>query len=383
MKFHDLVLLRDSHTGRYDEVAVFARNLDPKDVAACVGAGYAIQQEADRTAVSFAYGNVCRRLRIEEKLGIVVLSDGDDPKGPSVVDPNAYLLLGPLQRAASVSEDSAVPTDILRTDFALLRRQEGDLHRNLVMLWDRSASRGEGNLSGGRWTVLDSNIANTLLGPFFKWVKNRLWSDVPELPTLSHPFPGADAHPDKRGGELCVEGAQVPVARILAELTGRGVDAEPTCGGISKNLDLDYDTVRKCLRGLADWLKTQRWCTLATSAKCPKCGSANYGPDGTAMADACWDCGHVKPDEVVIAQPELLAEIAKVEQKTGRQVLSSAQRAETAATEKRCGTCREGWIDPTTGSVRNWDRLPCNHYADSPSRPDGPPWDNCRFWKGR
>lgn len=81
------------------------------------------------------------------------------------------------------------------------------------------------------------------------------------------PFPGADAHPDKRGGELCVEGTRVPVARILAELAEVANPAEAGrgklwCHGLDyivDDLDLDFDTVQKCLRGLADWLKTQNW----------------------------------------------------------------------------------------------------------------------------
>ena len=48
----------------------------------------------------------------------------------------------------------------------------------------------------------------------------------------------------------------------------------------------------------------------------------------------------------------------------------------TAPTEKRCGTCLEG-----RPYGHDQVRSPCNHYADSPSRPDGPPWENCRFWK--
>jgi len=71
------------------------------------------------------------------------------------------------------------------------------------------------------------------------------------------PFPGADAHPDKRGGELCIEGTRVPVARILAEL-GES-DNWRTAADIAGDLDLDLATVQRCLRGLADWLKTQNW----------------------------------------------------------------------------------------------------------------------------
>jgi uncharacterized protein (DUF433 family) len=77
--------------------------------------------------------------------------------------------------------------------------------------------------------------------------------------TIRHPFPGAVANSDVCSGILRVEGTDVPVGRILAELAQRGVDVEPTCGRISKYLNLNGDTVRKCLRGLAGWLEAHDW----------------------------------------------------------------------------------------------------------------------------
>jgi len=83
--------------------------------------------------------------------------------------------------------------------------------------------------------------------------------DVNRAQQIAKPFSGADAHPDKHGGELCVEGTSIPVSLILTELAKRGVDIPPNLGLIAKNLALDFSLPQRCLRGLADWLKTQDW----------------------------------------------------------------------------------------------------------------------------
>lgn len=116
--------------------------------------------------------------------------------------------------------------------------------------------------------------------------------------TTNKPFPGADAHPDKRGGELCVEGTNVRVAGLLEDLVKFNLEA------YARGLGMDPSTIRACVNGLANWLGTQNWTKPVVPGaghvvgeNCPQCGSVNYGPDGAAMADACWDCGYVKPEK--------------------------------------------------------------------------------------
>jgi hypothetical protein len=67
--------------------------------------------------------------------------------------------------------------------------------------------------------------------------------DINREQQTTRPFPGADAHPDKHGGELCLEGGHLTVAEVLYELADKG----------------HAESINKCLRGLADWLKTQTW----------------------------------------------------------------------------------------------------------------------------
>lgn len=122
----------------------------------------------------------------------------------------------------------------------------------------------------GEGTKTDIGIAERLGKPVRylskehpDWTEDScLWAG----PLMKHPFPGADAHPDKRGGELCVENTRVPVARILAELAEERADPirayfVRNANDLADDFGIDWSTVQRCLRGLADWLKTQKWCS--------------------------------------------------------------------------------------------------------------------------
>lgn len=419
MKFHDLVLLLDNRSERYAEAAVFARHLDLADVTDCVGK-YAVLvgNVSDVSTFAFAYGNCWRKLCVYEKHGIVVFSSpgGTGPSGAGHDGPLAWgrahdaaPLRDALRRAVAVPVDESVPYAVRQEHFALLRKREGVLHRNLLMEWREIA--GAPPSSSGKWMTVDCSKHSG--SPFFGWVKQSLWADVP-TPDLSkckmdlglrYPFPGADAHPEKRGGELCVEGTEFTVSLLLALLANRGVDQEPTVGQIALRHKVDYDTARKCLRGLADWLKTQTWvdrhvqcegCARRRTYKCapPLNGSAcpdrsvacnryDDGPGDVTSEDcaklegicACKRCGTVF--------------LASAKDKEGRPCVRGGHAVcpecacawpvdDAPPVEKRCGTCGVGGdllADPVTGGPR------CGNWSGSATVPNGPPWENCRFWK--
>lgn len=217
-------------------------------------------------------------------------------------------------------------------------------------------------------------------------------------PPPTHPFPGADAHPDKCGGELLVAETDVPVARILAAL----VDAEPPPDGltdlerISRDLGLDRYFVYRCLRGLADWLKTQRWTGVPPARNRYEDGPGDVTPEDCAKLEGV--CREEKPPpglaagqeierecKSALAQVEVAKKIAWAKEHGCLDNLTAQAREVIAAkgasslmplVEKRCGTCLEG-----RPYGHDQVRMPCNHYASSPNRPDGPPWEDCRFWK--
>ena len=321
------------------------------------------------------------------------------------------------------------------------------------------------------------------------------------------PFPGAEVRWVDCGGKmmwtLCVEGTDVTVALVLALLANRGVDEAPTVEQIVARHKIDYDTTRKCLRGLAGWLKAQQWTAgepepsaqrysamsaeefadlrrVAAAGSAPRmsvsevdrltqtwaqrlsralnviervtderdrCTKARLAQMTAAWPAAAVDlwrtlasaadkdaesmskCDHyseglatgkalayrdaaatleallaaasdVEPQPLAGSEtktPAAAAEPPSAASEDGPTVenrlcdlakdteqlfaLLDKQEAnqeidEKRAREKRCGTCAEG-----CPYGHDQVRTPCNHYADSPNRPDGPPWPDCRFWK--
>lgn len=211
--------------------------------------------------------------------------------------------------------------------------------------------------------------------------------------TMHRPFPGADAHPDKRGGELCVEGTRVPVARILAELTEGKValdgnfDSRPKAvEDVASDFDLDVSTVRRCLRGLANWLKTQQWTgngdyaagvqaayAWLTSHKCDK-----LSPDYASSSDRISDAAHAMFGA-------LLSKKQRCESPDEKPPLLRPPPHPSLRNEKRCKTCAFGGGDCSRIRIEAPDGETLSGVgpllAVWMTVDDGPPWENCRFWQ--
>lgn len=203
------------------------------------------------------------------------------------------------------------------------------------------------------------------------------------------PFPDATAYRHTHGGQLCVGETGVRVASLIRRFAdGYSLSSALEALSLSDN----FNTTLDCLYGLADWIEDMDWMRQETSTGRwisgeelaefrkwqqikPKDGWPKIPLPGPVteemheLADEkepgiCDKCGHPPAPGNVIYED------------SGRRPLCPSCNLKPQPVEKRCGTCREGRA-PEASAVR----VPCNHYADSMNRPDGPPWENCRFWK--
>lgn len=228
----DLIHLLDSRSD-YDDVVCFARDLEIPEL----GPHAESPHEPGRVSLGFAVGNCMRTLRVEEKLGIVIVSSelGNPPLGNwSRVSGLTYTFRCMLDRAAQATfgepremiERVWLGLASLPQPIAMLRKVDGKLQRNLVMKLSIEGGKAE-------WIGYQ--------GPLCGWVKQHLWADVPsdrnaeprtascdeckeadpECADCGHPPTSEPESPKKMSGipPLCAAGKQDGVERRYTAMT--------------------------------------------------------------------------------------------------------------------------------------------------------------------
>jgi len=277
----DLLLLLASHQD-YESAACFARDfkfvVDPEAVVLVdepTVYEYEVPSRRSRDDDGVA------RVRIWKAMGIVVVSRHPESYPGYLVDKerNPVRVSGGPIVAARCAEASLATSLVHGGAFALLRLRP---NRNLPMLF-----------SDGKWEVYDTS--GDVHRNAIRCCKRLLWADVPpqKPPLIRLDLTQREADLLQQGLELVHRGmddrggAEVDALNEkLLELLEQG----KPCG------EAKMQSIAEAARPMPKESGGEKP-VEHVAGRCPKCGSTNYGPDGEAMADACWDCGFIKEDQ--------------------------------------------------------------------------------------
>lgn len=181
MQLTDLLNLLDDHPHHF-EVACFARDLAEHSFVK-----QTVLQEAERLTIIFPQGNRWFRLRVEEQLGIVVVSHlYGDVFPPPCAEGDHPPLRDSLRRARAAIQEEM---QYLPKQYALLRSPAEN--RNLPFVFTGSTTEPD-------WEVYNTMDATGRL----RWLKKMLWADIRQQEEQLPPLPNWEFRIDR---DMCAD----------------------------------------------------------------------------------------------------------------------------------------------------------------------------------